>query len=87
MFATLYATITNAIASIAKVISGLREKKTLAARATSALTIASGGEAIAAMDRTKNPLAMAKVTNPWSAMCRAPAATLDMVQRAPVTPI
>ena len=57
------------------------------AKATSALTIAIGGEAMAAMDRTKNPLAMAKVTNPKSAMCSDPAATLDMVQSTPVAPI
>ncbi len=55
--------------------------------ATRALTIAIGGEAMAAMDRTKNPLAIARVMNPRSAICSAPAATLDMVHSTPVAPM
>ena len=46
------------------------EKSDVATNATTALTIASGGEATATIERTKKPVAIASVTNAASRPCR-----------------
>jgi hypothetical protein len=71
----------------ANVTIGSDENNAVATIATSALIIASGGETIATIERTKKPLAMAKVMNPGSARPSALIATLEPIHSMPVVAI
>src|SRR3982751_2274585 len=75
---------TSDIASIAKVTSTVWEKRKVVTNATIALMTASGGDETAMIERTKKPLAMAKVTNDGSASWSEPTVTLDVAHSAPV---
>src|SRR3982751_177667 len=66
---------------------GFLEKKKVVAAATRALMTAIGGAATAAIERRKNPAAIATETKPASRSWSDPAATLETVHSIPVAPI
>ena len=80
VFAMLYTAMTAASAPIAKVIGALPANSEVATSATTPLTMASGGETTATVDRTKKPVVIASVRNAASLSWRPAEA---MLQRAP----